>query len=940
MKKLLISLGITFNFILGYSQAPDISSSQPGLVGLWKFENQANLLQATVGNDLVMGGTPAVWNQVAGPSANDAAIATTRYSHFICNHGIEANGNGGARVNKYSLLIDFKVSDLTQWRSFLQTNFGNGTDGDLFVRRAAGTLGVASLTYSYSAVKPNEWYRMVFNVDSGNKINIYIDGSLWNVGNIDTIDGRFSLDTNGVLLFADENGEDYPMDVANVAVFNRPLSENEIFDLGGYGHLPDVPVSSSDRMDPYLQSPTPNSMCISWHSSNLNSTVVNFGTDVNNLNQTATGSYEAIDGNTNYIWHTVKLTNLTPDTEYFYQCQSGDKSTETFAFRTPAEKTATGQHIRFVVLGDSRTDVAKTTTHIKAIKSKLEELYGPDLHNHIDLIANVGDIVTNGNSIAQYKNEYFTPYAPLTNVIPSMISIGNHESNSAKYYGYMKYEPFTDNYPAPHPYNEKFYQFQLGSAQFLFLNANTAYRISDQIAWLDDRLRDSEADSSVDFIFSFTHQPGHSEIWPSGNSSFVYNDIHGLLNKFYKCAIHFSGHSHNYERGTIEMDNSDPALQHDMREMLSGGAGSALDRWGMYANQKDYPEVNKSLDIYTWTLIDIDVDAKTYTCKAFSFGNNDVPVNNELVDEFYRKILQPRPEKPAATGIVKGQTLVASPMIGEDKAYTCHFQITSFPGIYVSPNLEIKQDVENWYGDSGAPNYIPTNLNKDLDIKRYTIKPEDGLVSGTTYGYRARYRDHNLEWSEWSDEKTFVYEPSNDSDTVEFSANTTTADPSTKIGFSDLSTIEAVSWQWDFNNDGVVDSQLQDPTFSYDAPGLYSVKLKVNNGTEDFEILKTDYINIGDAPLGLDTIDVDEAQFNVYPNPFKKSSKIKFDLGHQTNLTVDVIDINGRKVETIAEKITSNGAEELTWHTSLPTGIYFVRITGNQLQGVQKVIIE
>lgn len=939
MKRIVVTCAFALSALAVFAQAPAINPSQTGLVGLWEFENAGNLLEATVGSDLTEGGTTGTWSQVSGPTGADHAVAKSVGSHFVCDHGIAANG-GGSNVNKWSMVVDFKVPNISSWKCFLQTNTANSNDGDLFVN-TSGNVGVAALTYSSTALIANEWYRLAFTVDAGNDIKIYLDGELWNAGDPSTLDGRFALDLANLLLFADDNAEDNPMDISVVALYDRTLSDNEVFILGGYGHMPDVAVIPSDAISPYLQSPTPTSMYVSWHCTEQSSTKVKYGTSSSNLDQTVIGTNEVVDGgNTSYVWHTVELTGLTPNTEYFYRCYSGsgaDSTTMTYAFRTPATPTAPGQHIRVVVIGDSRTDVTKTTQHISSIKNKLTQLYGADLHNHIDLIANVGDIVTNGSSISQYKTEYFTPYAPLTHAIPNNISIGNHEGNSAKFYDYMKYENFTTDYDAPHPYNEKFYQFQLGSAQFIFLNANTNYRISDQIAWLDDRLRESEADPTYDFIFSFTHQPGHSEVWPDGNEAYVYNDILGLLNKFYKCAIHFSGHSHNYERGTVEMENSDLNLQHDMRELLSGGAGSALDRWGMYGNQVNYPEVNKSRDVYSWTLIDIDVDDRSYTATAYSWGNNDIPADNEVIDEFYRKITQPRPEVPSPAGVVNGETLVATPMVGVDSAYTCHFQITSFPGIYITPDLEIKQDIEDWYWDSGAPNYIPIDQNVGLDISRYTIQPGDGLIPGNTYGYRVRYRDYNLEWSMWSDEMTFVYQPVAASNTADFAANTTVATTADQIGFADLSSLNGVSWEWDFDNNGTVDSYDQDPVFQYPAIGLYTVKMTVNDGSLDHDVTKTDYILITD---NANLIEMEAStDVSVYPNPFKGETTISFDLLNSDDLMVDVLDINGKVVASVFEGNLAVGKQEIKWNSNLKKGTYFVRITGTSNYGIEKIVI-
>jgi formylglycine-generating enzyme required for sulfatase activity len=49
------------------------------------------------------------------------------------------------------------------------------------------------------------------------------------------------------------------------------------------------------------------------------------------------------------------------------------------------------------------------------------------------------------------------------------------------------------------------------------------------------------------------------------------------------------------------------------------------------------------------------------------------------------------------------------------------------------------------------------------------------------------------------------------------------------VQFTDTSTNGPTSWQWDFNNDGIVDSSQQSPTYTYAAAGLYSVRLVASN---------------------------------------------------------------------------------------------------------------
>ena len=56
------------------------------------------------------------------------------------------------------------------------------------------------------------------------------------------------------------------------------------------------------------------------------------------------------------------------------------------------------------------------------------------------------------------------------------------------------------------------------------------------------------------------------------------------------------------------------------------------------------------------------------------------------------------------------------------------------------------------------------------------------------------------------------------------------------------------SWEWDFNNDGTIDSNNQNPTYVYSIPGTYSVSLTVSDGINSDSEIKTDLITVVDSP--------------------------------------------------------------------------------------------
>ena len=85
---------------------------------------------------------------------------------------------------------------------------------------------------------------------------------------------------------------------------------------------------------------------------------------------------------------------------------------------------------------------------------------------------------------------------------------------------------------------------------------------------------------------------------------------------------------------------------------------------------------------------------------------------------------------------------------------------------------------------------------------------------------------------------------------ADFSATPTSGTAPLSVTFSDASTNAPTSWAWDFQNDGTVDSTVQDPTFVYSAAGTYSVRLTAANaGGSDAET-KTGIVVVGSGGGG------------------------------------------------------------------------------------------
>ncbi len=908
-----ITLLVLFALVISNVNAQTWPAS---LVGRWTFDNSSNLLQATVGSPLVLTGTHAA---VSGSQAGDGAVAVDVGSYYTCTHGIADNG-GSTGVNEYSLLFDIMISNPTQYHSLFQTNMANSNDGDCFINTNS-QIGITATGYSGFSLKARNWYRIVICVDNASSYRIYVDGHQVLEGIAQPLAGTYALDPS-VLFFADENSEDNLIYASQIAIFNNCLTAAEVAGLGGF---------RTSNIKPYLQTPTPSSMYVSWYAWDNSSTIVQCGTTTA-LGSSIPGSYEDIGANR---WHTVQLLGLNPDTRYYYRCISGSDTSAIYHFRTPAVAGTPGKHIRFIKVGDTQANDNDISRRIAdTIVFQMEQLYGNDWMDSISFVMHSGDLNQDGSTLGRYMNEFFNPYSVISAYVPIMVSIGNHEGESIYFYQFMKYSDLTG-------LSEKYYTFQLGDCQFIALNTSGTYNNILQTNWVQTQLNTSATDPSVDFVFIYNHQPGHSELWPDGNNSYVENTLLPIFKNYPKLVMNTYGHSHNYERGTILSTHGN---NWDFRTVLCGGGGGALDRWLMYANQVDHNDIQKTIDHYCFSFLDVDQDAKTVDFTTYSLGNTDLGKNLEVIDRWHRYLNQAAPNKPQALwpdSIANSvPVLTASPYSGIDSLMSSRFQLVPISGSFSSPLIDIIRDNEDLYGNSGSPSYIPTNKNAGYDLKRYAIDPAI-LSVGTTYMWRMCYRDQNVRWSDWSDTLMFtvVDTPANE---VDFIADITTGPAPLTVQFTDLSVYNPSSWNWDLDGDGFSEATTQDVTYTYNTPGLYNISLTATVDAQSLTATKNFYINVLTASSPAST---PRSGFEIFPNPSDSGLEFIFSTDNE-RVSINIYDLQGKRLNCIFDGKMTAGNHRFYWDGTdkngnmLAPGLYVCRYRSERESSTIKLVRE
>ena len=165
----------------------------------------------------------------------------------------------------------------------------------------------------------------------------------------------------------------------------------------------------------------------------------------------------------------------------------------------------------------------------------------------------------------------------------------------------------------------------------------------------------------------------------------------------------------------------------------------------------------------------------------------------------------------------------------------------------------------------------------------------------------------------------------------------------------------------DYTRDIIVGMQEgQDPyatelweTVSIDGPDLYGpfeVVATKNDPTNIFKFVLgqstipfyLDNVQVIDRSLSsvlMKELSFDQAPreyelMNAYPNPFNMSTNIRYRLSHEATVQLDIFDMQGRKVNTIASGMFDAGRHTAQWNGLMfdgqiaPSGVYIFRLTG------------
>ncbi|MCK5051962.1 MAG: right-handed parallel beta-helix repeat-containing protein [Candidatus Cloacimonetes bacterium] len=169
-----------------------------------------------------------------------------------------------------------------------------------------------------------------------------------------------------------------------------------------------------------------------------------------------------------------------------------------------------------------------------------------------------------------------------------------------------------------------------------------------------------------------------------------------------------------------------------------------------------------------------------------------------------------------------------------------------------------------------------------------------------------------------------------------------------EVHFSDLTVPNynpIISWQWDFDNDGTIDSNEQNPNYTYDEIGVYTVSLIVSDGYSNDTEIKDNYIEVTGAGTDFIVISPKTRLYRNHPNPFNPTTTIKFSLQNNSNVELSVYNIKGQKIKTLTHNKFTKGSHSIIWsgedenNKQVASGIYFYQLKTDSKTITKKCIL-
>ncbi|MEA2096433.1 MAG: PKD domain-containing protein [Candidatus Cloacimonadota bacterium] len=170
-----------------------------------------------------------------------------------------------------------------------------------------------------------------------------------------------------------------------------------------------------------------------------------------------------------------------------------------------------------------------------------------------------------------------------------------------------------------------------------------------------------------------------------------------------------------------------------------------------------------------------------------------------------------------------------------------------------------------------------------------------------------------------------------------------------EVQFTNLSMGDIIGYMWDFDNDGSIDSNQQNPLFIYEQIGSYDVSLTITDGFDEDTEVKFNYITVVDTTsLSNNTYLLHTILHQNYPNPFNPTTTISFELNTEVtgNSELVIYNLKGQKVKSFPiNQFTNSPVHQVIWNGTdesgkpVTTGVYLYKLQAGDKTYTKKMLL-
>jgi PKD repeat protein len=172
---------------------------------------------------------------------------------------------------------------------------------------------------------------------------------------------------------------------------------------------------------------------------------------------------------------------------------------------------------------------------------------------------------------------------------------------------------------------------------------------------------------------------------------------------------------------------------------------------------------------------------------------------------------------------------------------------------------------------------------------------------------------------------------------ADFEADVISGEAPHEVHFIDLSTGDVIGWMWDFDNDGTIDSNEQNPVYIYNEAGVYTVSLTITNSINEDTEIKEDYIEVTGTGTEHEINPVETMLSQNHPNPFNPTTNIQFDIKDNETGVLTIFNIKG---QIMVSQSFNFGRHDFMWNAdNCSSGVYFYKLQTESFSEINKMLL-